>query len=96
MSDEYRKDISSQGREATTRKGAGVPIRSGEAELAVLQELIDSRQLAEKWQLPVSWIRTYTSSRVPKEKRIPHIRFGRYIRFRPGRQLDEWLERQRG
>lgn len=59
-------------------------------------ELIDSGQLAERWRVPESWIRSRTRERTPREKRIPHVKLGRYIRFEWGSpRLAEWLARQR-
>jgi hypothetical protein len=60
-------------------------------------ELIDSAELARRWNVPESWIRNQTRARTPKDKRIPCIRLGRYVRFRWGSpELEEWLDRQRG
>jgi len=56
-------------------------------------EFIDSGSLAERWRLPESWIREQvrTRSRDP----IPHVRFGKYVRFRWGSpELEEWAERR--
>ena len=58
-------------------------------------DLIDSAQLAARWQVPESWIRSHTRSRTPKEDRIPCIRLGRYVRFRWGSaELREWLAKK--
>jgi hypothetical protein len=60
-------------------------------------ELIDSAQLATRWQVPESWIRNRTRTRTAKEDRIPCLRLGRYVRFRWGSpELEAWLEKQRG
>ncbi len=59
-------------------------------------ELIDSAQLAARWQVPESWIRSHTRNRTPKEDRIPCIRLGRYVRFRWGSaELEKWLANRR-
>ena len=59
-------------------------------------ELIDSAELAARWRVPESWIRTHTRNRTPKDDRIPCIRLGRYVRFEWGSpQLKQWLEKQR-
>ena len=59
-------------------------------------EVIDSVELATRWQVPESWIRNHTRARVPKEGRIPCLRFGRYVRFEWGSpRLAAWLEKQR-
>jgi hypothetical protein len=57
-------------------------------------EIIDAPELARRLQVPASWVRQRaTGSRFLREQRIPHIRFGRYIRFRWGSaELKAWLE----
>ena len=67
-----------------------VPTQSG------IAELIDSKQLSERWRVPESWVRTKSGLRTAKENRIPHVRLGRYVRFQPGLELEAWLARQRG
>jgi len=55
-------------------------------------ELIDSAQLAARWNVPESWIRNRTRCRTPKEQRIPCVRLGRYVRFQWGSpSLMQWL-----
>jgi hypothetical protein len=59
-------------------------------------ELIDSQELAARWQVPESWIRNHTRERTPKDHRIPCIRLGRYVRFEWGSpRLQQWLDKQR-
>ncbi len=59
-------------------------------------EVIDSRELAARWQVPESWVRNRTRARTPREERIPCLRFGRYVRFEWGSpQLSEWLAKKR-
>jgi len=59
-------------------------------------QLIDSAQLAARWQVPESWVRNHTRSRTAKEDRIPCIRLGRYVRFRWGSpELEMWLAKRR-
>jgi hypothetical protein len=56
--------------------------------------LVDSAALATCWNVPESWIRSRTN-RKRTDDPIPHVRLGRYIRFRLGSQeLDAWLNRQ--
>ena len=57
-------------------------------------EIIDSTELGKRWNLPESWIRYYTRhSHVPSKDRIPHLKFGRYVRFLWGSpRLNAWLE----
>jgi hypothetical protein len=56
-------------------------------------EVIDSKTLAERWALPVSWIREGVRSRATDP--IPHQKFGKYVRFRWGSpELEAWMERR--
>jgi hypothetical protein len=56
-------------------------------------EFIDSKELALRWRLPESWIREQVRSR--SADLIPHVRFGKYVRFRWGSpELEEWAERR--
>lgn len=43
-------------------------------------EFIDCKTLAQRWALPESWIREQVRSRTADP--LPHIRFGKYVRFR--------------
>ena len=56
-------------------------------------EIIDAPELARRLRVPVSWVRQRaTSPRFSKEERIPHTRFGRYIRFSWGSpEVNAWL-----
>jgi hypothetical protein len=72
----------------------GVPMVSPTSGNGV--ELIDARELARRWQLPESWIRAQSRERVPRDRRIPSLRFGRYRRYEFGSaRLDEWLAKHR-
>lgn len=56
-------------------------------------EFIDSKELARRLSLPVSWIRDQIRPRVADP--IPYRRFGKYARFRWGSpELEEWLDRR--
>ncbi len=55
-------------------------------------EVIDAATLAERWKLPESWIRSQTRERTPRDKQIPHLRLGKYVRFFWGSpELDAYL-----
>jgi hypothetical protein len=70
-------------RETTTR-GVDLPQQ---------YEFIDSKELALRWNLPESWVREQVRSRSTDP--IPHIRFGKYVRFRWGSpELEDWAERR--
>jgi predicted DNA-binding transcriptional regulator AlpA len=57
-------------------------------------EIIDCPELARRWNLPESWIREQVRSRAASDP-IPHIKFGKYVRFRWGSsELDAWMERR--
>ena len=56
-------------------------------------EFIDSKELAARWSLPESWIREQVRSRSADP--IPHVRFGKYVRFRwCSPELEGWAERR--
>jgi len=56
-------------------------------------EYIDCRELARRWALPESWIREQVRSRSVDP--LPHIRFGKYVRFRwASPELEAWAERR--
>lgn len=56
-------------------------------------EYLDCKELAAHWNLPESWVREQVRSRSADP--IPHVRFGKYIRFRwGGLELEEWAERR--
>ncbi|HXY49076.1 MAG TPA: hypothetical protein VEI01_06465 [Terriglobales bacterium] len=56
-------------------------------------EYLDCKQLAGRWNLPESWVREQVRSRSADP--IPHVRFGKYIRFRWGSlELEQWAERR--
>jgi hypothetical protein len=53
-------------------------------------EVIDADELARRWNLPVSWIRSHTRRRTLDE--IPHLKCGKYVRFRwASPELEHWL-----
>jgi hypothetical protein len=56
-------------------------------------QFIDSKQLASRWNVPETWVRERVRQRA--EDPLPHVRFGKYVRFRWGSpELDEWAERR--
>lgn len=56
-------------------------------------EIIDSKELASRLNLPESWVRDQVRRRARDP--IPHLRFGKYVRFAWGSpELTEWLERR--
>lgn len=59
-------------------------------------EIIDAPELAKRWRVPESWVRSATRESTLREHRIPCIRFGRYIRFEWGSpDLEGWLAKHR-
>jgi hypothetical protein len=57
-------------------------------------EVIGSTEMAKRLNLPESWVRDQVRSRANDP--IPHLRFGRYVRFQWGHpDLVKWLERRR-
>src|SRR5215467_9453697 len=62
-------------------------------DLSRCYEFIDSKKLAARWNLPESWVREQVRSRSVDP--LPHIRFGKYVRFRWGSpELEQWAERR--
>ena len=56
-------------------------------------EFIDCEELARRWALPESWVREQVRSR--SKDPIPHVRFGKYVRFRwCSPELEAWAERR--
>jgi hypothetical protein len=56
-------------------------------------EIIDSAELAKRWSLPETWIREQV--RVRATDPLPHLRFGKYVRFRWGSpELEGWAQRR--
>lgn len=54
-------------------------------------ELIDAIELARRWNVPASWIRSHTRRRTTDE--LPHLKLGRYVRFRwASPELERWLK----
>ena len=82
---------------SANREVSSLPIEPEQAQghaVRVLCELIDSKELARRWRVPESWIREAVRRRT--DDRIPHVRFGKYVRFEFGcPDLDAWLARHR-
>jgi hypothetical protein len=58
-----------------------------------LFELLNAEQLSARLNLPESWVREMTRSRTSDP--IPHLRFGRYVRFKWGApELADWIGRR--
>lgn len=56
-------------------------------------EIIDSKELASRLNLPESWVRDQVRRRAVDP--IPHLRFGKYVRFAWGSpELTEWLKQR--
>ena len=57
-------------------------------------DFLDCASLAKRWKVPESWVRDQVRSRAADP--IPHVRFGRYVRFEwQHPDLIEWLKRRR-
>jgi hypothetical protein len=56
-------------------------------------EYLDSAELAARLNVPESWVRDQVRTRAIEP--IPHLRFGKYVRFRWGSaELETWAERR--
>jgi hypothetical protein len=59
-------------------------------------EIIDAPELAKRWRVPESWVRSKVRSRTATAEQIPHVQFGRYCRFEwDSLALEAWLARHR-
>jgi hypothetical protein len=57
-------------------------------------EVLDATELANRWRVPVSWIREHTRDRASDP--IPVVRLGRYVRFEWGSpSLLQWWGKRR-
>lgn len=57
-----------------------------------MSEIIGAEELAKRWKVPETWVRSQTRARTVTAEQIPHLRFGRYLRFEWGSPaLEEWL-----
>jgi hypothetical protein len=60
---------------------------------AIEYEFLDSAELAARLNISESWVRDQVRTRAIEV--IPHVRFGKYIRFRWGSpELETWAERR--
>lgn len=72
-----------------------VEIRRPEQSTAPTETILDASELAAKLKLPKSWVLEQTRSRAIDP--IPHLKFGKYTRFRWGSpELTAWLARRAG
>jgi hypothetical protein len=59
----------------------------------MMWEFIDSKELALRWNLPESWVREQVRRR--SSDPLPHVRFGKYVRFRWGSpEVEGWAQRR--
>jgi hypothetical protein len=57
-------------------------------------EIIDSKELARRWNVPETWVREQTRSSVVD--RLPCVGLGKYVRFEWGSpELQQWFARRR-
>jgi hypothetical protein len=55
-------------------------------------EVIDTKELAKRWNVPKSWIAEQVRERATDK--LPHVRMGRYVRFQwQSPELTAWLKR---
>jgi len=56
-------------------------------------EFIDCRELGRRLAVPISWVRDQTRSR--SQDPLPHVNFGKYVRFLWGSPaLELWIRRR--
>lgn|GEM_PF-697405 len=56
---------------------------------AVADKFMDAREIAALLNVPVTWVREHT-----RNGRIPHIKFGRYVRY-DSKDVLAWVEEQK-
>ncbi len=80
--------------EAPRRESAGPStLMRGESEDVTTYEFIDSRELARRLTVPTSWIRDQVRAR--SQDPLPHVNFGKYVRFLWGSPaLELWIRRR--
>jgi excisionase family DNA binding protein len=59
-----------------------------DVQLAV-EQLLTVREVAELLRVPVSWV--YERTRRRGSERLPHVKVGKYVRFRPA-EIEAYLE----
>lgn len=57
-----------------------------------MDRLLKLREVAEIFQVPLSWI--YDRTRRNGPEKIPHVKMGKYLRFRR-EEVGEFIERHR-
>jgi predicted DNA-binding transcriptional regulator AlpA len=59
-----------------------------------MSELIDAKELARRWSVPVSFV--YDRTRKNGPEHIPHHKLGKYVRFDP-KHVEAWMaDKERG
>jgi hypothetical protein len=67
--------------------------KDGDSDKFTQYEFIDSRELARRLTVPVSWIRDQVRAR--SEDPLPHVNLGKYVRFLWGSPaLELWIRRR--
>ena len=60
----------------------------------IQHEIIDSKELAERWNVPRTWIGNMVRSNAVDP--IPHVKLGKYLRFEWGSEpLQQWWNSRR-
>jgi len=54
------------------------------------EHLVDTRQAALMFNLPIYWL---SQAKERQQRRIPHYRVGKLVRFKPG-ELQAWMVAQ--
>ena len=89
-----KNDLSNQPVKQASIEGAGHPSPTENSLLSSRYfEFIDSRELAKRWRVPESWVRDYVRTRT--DDPVPHVNFGKYVRFLWGSpELEDWVARR--
>ena len=72
----------------------GLTLQYSHSEAPPFYENIDSKELAQRWGIPLSWIQNHT--RRACDDLIPHVKLGAKVIFEWGSaELYEWWDRHR-
>jgi len=74
---------------------SGEHVGSKTSSVGEYSEVLTTEELAQRLRVPPSWIREQTRSRNLQRDPLPHLRFGRYVRFDwTSTELQSWVKRR--
>lgn len=63
------------------------------ADMGLLDDLLTAQEMADALKVQITWVYAHTRKR--GRARIPHIKMGKYLRFRPD-AVSQWLREEFG